>query len=117
MVNTADLQTYNSNQSNLNLERLYIRGVGCLGVRTPCLGQEQTRLRPYNVLDWTELDLTGTMVDLPDTMVDLPNTMVDLPNTMVDLPNTKVDPPNTMVDLPNTIVDITNTMVYLPKPG
>ena len=57
---------------------------GCM----PCLGQEQTCLRPCNVLDWTELDLTGTMVDLPDTMVDLPNTMVDLPNTMVDLPNT-----------------------------
>ena len=38
------------------------------------------------VLDWTGLDLTGTMVDLPDTMVDLPDTMVDLPETMVDFP-------------------------------
>ena len=35
-----------------------------------------------NVLDWTGLDLTGTMVDLPDTMVDLPDTMVDLHDTM-----------------------------------
>ena len=107
----ADLQISNSNQSNQNLERLYIRGVVCSGVCTPCLGQEQTRLRPCNVLDWTELDLTGTMVDLPDTMVDLPNTMVDLPNTMVDLPNTMADLPNTIVDLPNTMVDLPNNMV------
>ena len=37
-----------------------------------------------NVLDWTGLDLTGTMVDLPDTMVDLLDTMVDLLDTMLD---------------------------------
>ena len=93
--NIADLQISNSNQSNQNLERLYIRGVvrssfGC----TPCLGQEQTRLRPDQTSFCNVLDLTGTMVYLPDTMVDLPNTMVDLPNTMVDLPNTMVDLPN-----------------------
>ena len=35
-----------------------------------------------NVLDWTGLDLTGTMVDLPDTMVDLPGAMVDLPDRL-----------------------------------
>ena len=56
MLLIANQQISNSNQSNQNLERLYIRGV----VRTACLGQEQTRLRPCNVLDWTELDLTGT---------------------------------------------------------
>ena len=56
------------------------------------------------VLDWTELDWTGTMVDLPDTMVDLPDTMVDLPDTMVVLPDTLVDLPDTMLDLPDTMV-------------
>ena len=74
-----------------------------------------------NVMNWTRLDLTGTMVDLPDTMVDLPDTMVDLPDTMVDLPDTMVDLPDTMVDLPNamldlpdTMLDLLNTMVDLP---
>ena len=81
----ADLQIFNSNQSNQNLERLYIRGVVRLFGCTPCLGQEQTRLRPDQTSFCNVLDLTSTMVDLPDTMVDLPNTMVDLANTMVDL--------------------------------
>ena len=36
-----------------------------------------------NVLDWTGLDLTGTMVDLPDAIVGIPVTVVDLPDTMV----------------------------------
>ena len=57
-----------------------------------------------NVLDWTGLDLTGTMVDLPNTMVDLPDTMVDPPETRVDLPDTLVDLPDTMVNLLDTMV-------------
>ena len=84
--------------------------------------QEQTRLRPdqtsfCNVLDWTGLDLTGTMVDLPDTMVDLPDTMVDLPDTMVYLLDTMVNIPDTMVDLLDTMVDYPDTMVDRDVPA